>query len=99
MVISLASRSASRMISSKDLRRISARSRGIDRGLGVLHGCARDRGDRVLGGGVEDVEPAAVGGFAPFAADPEIGRNIGKEVVVSRTHGCSLTTSNLSSMR
>ena len=58
-------------------------ARGIDRGLGVLHGRARHRGDLVLGRGIENVEAAAVGGFAPLAADPEIGRNIGEKIVVS----------------
>src|SRR5262249_31265053 len=72
---------------------------GMDGGVGVLRGWGGERGDLVLGGRVENVEPAAVGGFAPFAADPQIGRNIGEKVVVSRTHGCSLTTSNLSWMR
>src|SRR5262249_29686908 len=67
-------------------------ARGVDRGLGVVHGCARDRGDLVLGRGIENVETAAVGGFAPFAADPQIGRNVSKKVVVSRTHGCDLIT-------
>ena len=98
MVISLASRSASRMISSKALRRISARSRGllrgpagegvaggIDRGLGVLDGRARHRGDLVLGRRIDHVEAAAVGGFAPLAADPQIGRDIGEKIVVHGT--------------
>ena len=40
------------------------------------------RGDFVLGGRIDDVEAAAVGGFAPFTADPQIGRDVGKQIVV-----------------
>src|SRR5262249_57279863 len=60
-------------------------ARGIDRGLGIFHGCAGDRGDLVLGRGIENVETAAVGGFAPFAADPQIGRNVGKKIFIHGT--------------
>src|SRR5207245_1055414 len=60
-------------------------ARGVDRGLGVVHGCARDRGDLVLGRGIENIETAAVGGFAPFAADPQVGRNVGKKIFVHGT--------------
>ncbi len=94
-VISLAKRSASRTMSSKALRRISARSRGLRAAqpsnascaasiasLGVLHARARHGSDLVLGRRVDHVEARAVGGFAPFAADPEVGRNVGEEVVV-----------------
>src|SRR5262249_12143217 len=71
-------------------------ARRIDRGLGVLHGRARDRSDLVLGRRVEHVETAAVGGFAPFAANPQIGRHVGEQVVISRAHGCNLITLNSS---
>ena len=56
--------------------------RGIERGLGVFDGGAGDRGDLLLGRRIDHVEAAAVGGLAPFAADPEIGRNIGEKIVV-----------------
>ena len=56
---------------------------GIDRGLGVLDGGARDRGDLVLGRRIDHVEAAAVGSLAPFAADPQIGRHVGEQIVVS----------------
>src|SRR5262249_24948411 len=58
---------------------------GIDRGLGVLDRGARHRGDPVLGRGIEHVEAAAVGGLAPLAADPEIGRNIGEQIFIHGT--------------
>src|SRR5258708_9673111 len=75
-VMSFARRSASRMTSSWALRRISARSRGrraaqtervlgrVDRGSSVLHRGARHGRNHVLGRGIENVEPRAIGGFA-----------------------------------
>ena len=57
-------------------------ARRIDRSLGVFDRCARDRGDLVLGRRIDHVEAAAVGGFAPFAADPQIGRDVGEKIVV-----------------
>src|SRR4029079_3955813 len=44
---------------------------------------AGDIGDLPLGRRIDHVEARAVGGFFPFAADPEIGRDIGEKVVVS----------------
>jgi hypothetical protein len=43
---------------------------GIDRGLGVVHRGAGDRGDLALGRRVDHVETGAVGRFTPFSADP-----------------------------
>ena len=55
---------------------------GVERRLGVVDRAAGDRGDLVLGGRIDHVEAAAVGGFAPFAADPKVGRNVGEKIVV-----------------
>ena len=60
---------------------------GVDRGLGVLDARAGDRGNRFLGRRVDDVKALVVGGFAPLAADVEIGRNVGEQIVV---HGSVL---------
>ena len=101
MVISLAKRSVSRMISSKALRSTSARSRGffaaqrsmamlgrIDRGTpSSTLALATDR-DRLLGRGIDHVEALVVGGLAPFAADVEIGWNICEQIVVHRFPPC-----------
>ena len=55
---------------------------GVERGFGVLDRGARHRGDFVLGRRIDHVEAAAVGGFAPLAADPQIGRDVGEQIVV-----------------
>ena len=55
---------------------------GVDRRLGIIDRGARDRGDLVLGRGIDHVEARAVGGFAPLAADPEVGRDVGEEIFV-----------------
>src|SRR5262249_10463293 len=55
---------------------------GIDRRLGVLHRGAGNRGDRVLGRRIDDVEAPAVRRLAPLSTDPEIGRYIGEETFV-----------------
>ncbi len=65
--------------------------RRVERGLGVLDRGARDRGDLVLGRRIDHVEAAAVGGFPPLAADPQIGRHVGEEIVV-HSHGIILPT-------
>src|SRR5438874_1942955 len=44
-----------------------------------------DRRDLVLGGRVEDVEASVIRGLAPFAAYPEIGRDIGEQIFVHVT--------------
>src|SRR6185437_2158217 len=49
-----------------------------------------NRGDLALGRRIDDVETAVIGGFAPLAADPEIGRNIGEKIVVV-SHDCTFT--------
>jgi len=54
----------------------------LDGCLGVLDASARYRRDDVLGRRIDHVEAAAIGGFAPFAADPQIGRNVGEKIVV-----------------
>ncbi len=90
-----AKRSASRMMISKALRRISAplarllrgpgRESGVGRidcGLGVLNRGAGHRSDGLFGRRVDDVETAAVGGLFPFAADPEVGRHVGEKIFV-----------------
>ena len=92
--------SARSVISSKALRRISARSRGAvaahDRGgrVGRLHAGHRvvhravgDRGDDATGGGVEHVEPAAVGRGALDATHPEIERQVGDGGQREVSHG------------
>src|SRR5437588_758356 len=43
---------------------------------------APDAGVLVLGRGIDHVETRAVGCLAPFAADPQIGRHVGEQVVV-----------------
>ena len=63
--------------------------RGVERGLGVVDAGAGDRGDLVLGRRIDHVEARAVGGLFPFAADPQIGRDVGEKVVVC-SHDCTL---------
>jgi hypothetical protein len=60
---------------------------GVDGGLRVIDARARDRGDRALGRRIDDIEALAVGGLAPFSADPEIGRDVGEKIFV---HGLFL---------
>src|SRR5262249_19152107 len=63
--------------------------RGVDSGFGILDAGARHRGDDVLGRRVDDLEACGIGGLAPLAADPKIGRNIGEQIFI---HGvCSLS--------
>ena len=62
---------------------LERRARRIDRGLGVFHRGARDRGDLILGRRIDHVEAAAVGRLAPLAADPQVGRNIGEQIIVT----------------
>ena len=54
----------------------------IDRGLGVVHRGAGHGSDLAFGGRIDHVEAAAVGRFAPFAADPQIGRDVGEKIFV-----------------
>ena len=61
------------------LERIACR---IDRGLRVLDRGARNRGDLVLGRGIEHIEAATIGSFAPSAPNPEVGRNIRQQILV-----------------
>jgi hypothetical protein len=63
-------------------------ARGIDRRLGVVDRGARDRSDLVLGRRIKDIEAAAVGSLAPFAADPKIGRDIGQQIFVHVYGSC-----------
>src|SRR5262249_61631296 len=60
-------------------------ARSVARGFGVVKGGAGARGVFVLGRGVDHVEAAAVGRFAPLPADPQVGRNIGEEVFIHGT--------------
>jgi len=57
----------------------------VDRGSSVLHRGARHGRNHVLGRGIENVEPRAIGGFAPSPADPKIGRDSRQQIVVHRT--------------
>src|SRR5262249_16813210 len=57
--------------------------RGIDRRLGIVDAGARHVADLVLGGRVDDVEACAVGRLLPFAADPQVGRHVGEQIVVA----------------
>src|SRR5258705_22184 len=77
------------------LLRVAMAAGPRDRGLCILDGRARHRRDLVVGRGIEDVEAAAVGGAAPFAPDPQVGRHVGEEIVVSRTHGDLITSGSL----
>ena len=65
----------SRPAGERRLRRIDGRLRVLDRG-------ARHVADLLLGRRIDDVEARAVGGLLPLAADPQIGGNIGKQIVV-----------------
>jgi hypothetical protein len=64
--------------------------RGVDRGLGVLDARARHRGDDVLGRRIDNLEARIVGGLAPFAADPQLGRNIGEQIFIHGVPSCLL---------
>src|SRR5579863_9292572 len=59
---------------------------GVERGVGVFYSSAGDGGDLVFGRRVDHVEACAVGRFFPFAADPQIGRHIGEEIVIPGSH-------------
>jgi hypothetical protein len=63
--------------------------RGIERRFGVFDGGAGDRSDLVFSRRIDHVETAAVRGLAPFAADPQIGWNVGEQIVV-HGHGTHL---------
>jgi hypothetical protein len=56
--------------------------RGIERGHGIVHGSAGDGGNGVFGGRIGHVETAIVGGLAPLATDPQVGRDVGEKIVV-----------------
>ena len=61
----------------------------IKRGHGVLDRRARNRSDLVLRCRIDDVETPAIRRFAPLAADPQIGRDVGEKIVV-HGHGFAL---------
>src|SRR5581483_7055438 len=48
----------------------------------VPHRGAGNAGALALGRRIDDVEAAAIRGFAPFAADPQIGRHIVEKIFV-----------------
>ena len=61
---------------------------GIERGHGIVDGCAGDRRYRLFGRRIDHVHARAVRGGTPAAADIEVGRNVGEQVVVVRnSHG------------
>ena len=57
----------------------------IECGLRVLDGGAGDRRNLVLGRRIDHVEAAAVRGFPPLAADPQIGRDVREQIIVHGT--------------
>src|SRR6185437_14159611 len=54
----------------------------VERCLSIIDRGAGNRGDLALRRRIDHVETAAIGCLAPLAADPEVGRNIGEQVVV-----------------
>ncbi len=67
------------------LRRPGRRTRRAPASSAALASSTRgagDRGDLLLGRRIDHVEARAVGGFAPLAADPEVGRHVGEQIVV-----------------
>ena len=62
--------------------------RGVERGLGVVDEALATEAILLLGRRIDHVEARAVGGFLPFAADPQVGRDVGEQIVVGG-HGVS----------
>ena len=98
MVISFASRSASRMISSKESPG-PRRARGFfaaQAGKAALAASSAALASSTVASateatlfsvaGYDHVEAGAVGGFAPLAADPQVGWDIGEKIVVHDAH-------------
>ena len=62
---------------------------GVKRGFGVIDGGTGDRGNLPFSCRIDHVKSAAIGGLAPFAANPEVRWNVGEKIFV---HGTSLYT-------